>query len=82
MAVLKSAAILNINSIDHRQGVDFINCFTPYAKHSCLAPNFCPSKKLLKSWAQGRESWAQVHKTIYEIDPSWKDAQWVDINRL
>ena len=38
---------------DCRPGVDFINCFTPYAKLSRLAPNFCAGKKLLKSWAQG-----------------------------
>ena len=36
----------------HQQTVvNFINCFAPYAYLLRIAPNFCSSKKLLKSWA-------------------------------
>ena len=34
-------------------GVDFINWFAPYAYLLLFGPNFCTSKKLLKSWGQG-----------------------------
>ena len=33
-----------------KPGVDFINCFVPYSYLLHLAPNFCASKKLLKSY--------------------------------
>ena len=37
----------------HQQTVvNFINCFAPYAYLLRIAPNFCASKKLLKSWGQ------------------------------
>ena len=41
-----------------KPGVDFINCFTPYAYLLCLALNFCARKKLLKSWVQSEKSLA------------------------
>ena len=41
------------NLIHSQLGVNFINCFMPYAELWRLAPNFCASKKLLKSWALG-----------------------------
>ena len=48
----------NLNSIlsdinVYQPGVDFINCFGPYAHLLRLTPNFHASKKLLKSWAYG-----------------------------
>ena len=46
-------------------GVDFINCCRPFAKLSRLSPNFCTSKKLLKSWVQG----AIVGPGVHEINP-------------
>ena len=54
-------------------GVDFINCFAPYAKLSCLALNFCASKKLLKSWAQGLKVGRRGAKPIMKLTPDRQD---------
>ena len=47
---IKSWTALEVDLIPQR-GVNFINCFTPCAELSRLAPNFCASKKLLQCWA-------------------------------
>ena len=50
-------------------GVNFINCFAPYAKISRLAPKFCASKKLLKSWAQGAKVGRRGAKRFMKSTP-------------
>ena len=41
----------SFGNFQERPGVNFMNCFEPYAYLLRLALNFCTSKKLLKSWA-------------------------------
>ena len=57
-----------------RSGVNFINCLTPYAEFLCLALNFCTSKKLLKSWAQGAKVGHKGAKQLMKLTPVrvWK----------
>ena len=50
-------------------GVNFINCFTPYAELPRLAPNFCASKKLLQSWAQGAKVGRRSPKPYMKSTP-------------
>ena len=40
------------------RGVNFINCFAPYADLLCPMPDFYATKKLLKSWAYRANSLA------------------------
>ena len=52
-----------------RPRVDIINCFTPFTELSRLAPNFCVSKKLLKSWEQGVKFGRRGAKTFIKSTP-------------
>ena len=52
-----------------RTGVDFINCFAPYAYLLRFAPNFCASKMLLKSGAQSANSLAQGVNQFMKLTP-------------
>ena len=77
--VSKTRAASNLNSTTkslEQKGVDFINCFMPYAELSRLAPNFCASKKLLKSWAQGAKVWRRGAKPFMKSTLGGKITLW------
>ena len=61
------------------QGVDFINCFEPYADLLCLALNFCASKKAPKKLGIEPKQLGAGRKSVYEIDPRWRcvKVRWV-----
>ena len=54
-------------------GVDFIKGFAPCAHLLRLAPNFCASKKLLKSWVQGAKVGRRGAKLFIKSTPSRTD---------
>ena len=50
-------------------GVDFIKGFAPCAHLLHLAPSFCASEKLLKSWAQGANDGCKGAKQFMKSTP-------------